>query len=164
MRRQIAVAKLEPSLAAEPLQRRHEIPGLAGEAPAALEIVLVGEGVQHRVDVGRDVQAEMNEIVGGVDDDGQPLRRQHCREAATELATPDTAGQCKNEALVRHGVLQRNRSISRGRIRSAADPSASGRLSPRSRTTGVPSPAWPISIEAAAAISSAMPTSVERSS
>ena len=31
MRGQIAVAELEPGLAAELLQRRHEIPGLAGE-------------------------------------------------------------------------------------------------------------------------------------
>ena len=94
VRREIAVAELEPGLAAEPLHRRHEIPGLAGEPPAAFRIVQVGERVEHRVDVGRDVQAEMDEIVGGVDHDAsvpsaagrprgrvQACRRRHRRPA-----------------------------------------------------------------------------------
>ena len=71
VRGQIAVAELEPVRRAEPAQRIHEIPGFAGEAPASLRIVQVGDGVENGIDVGRDMQAEMHEIVGRVDDDGQ---------------------------------------------------------------------------------------------
>ena len=34
------------------------------------------QGVEHGVDVGRDVQAQMLEVVAGVDDDGEPLAQQ----------------------------------------------------------------------------------------
>ncbi len=105
MRRQIAVAELEPGRAAELLHRCHEIPGLAGESPTAFRIVPVGKGIEHRVDVGRDVQAEMDEIVGGVDGDGKLFGRQHGDQAAGKLAAADATCQCKNETLVGHGLL-----------------------------------------------------------
>ena len=132
VRRQIAVAELEPGLAAEPLHRRHEIPGFAGKAPAALRIVLVGQRVEHRVDVGRDVQAEMDEIVRGVDDDGKLVGRQHGRKTARELAAADAAGQCEDEALVRHRACLSAEQVerARSRIRSSADAIRAGKIEP----------------------------------
>src|SRR5262245_7148925 len=59
MRSKVAIAELEPGLAAELLERRHEGPGLVTPAPAALAIVEAGERVHQRVEIGRDRQAEM---------------------------------------------------------------------------------------------------------
>ena len=54
---EVAVAEAEPGLAAEALERLHDLPGLAGEAPAALVVVQPGQRVGHGVEVGADVQA-----------------------------------------------------------------------------------------------------------
>ncbi len=55
---------------------------------------------------------------------------------------------------------QRNKSCSRGRSSSVSAPSRNAYGKPRTCTTGVPSAACPIIAEAAAAISSAKPTTV----
>lgn len=39
---EVAVAEIEPGRAAEPSERRHEIPGFVDEPPAACRIVLAG--------------------------------------------------------------------------------------------------------------------------
>ncbi len=73
MNRQVAIAEAEPVLAAERGQRLHERPGLVLPAPTELRIVEAGERVHQRVGVGRDVQAEMLEIVADIgDDDADP--------------------------------------------------------------------------------------------
>ena len=41
---------------------------LAGETPALLGVLEAGEGIHDGVEIGRDRQAEMLEVVGGVDD------------------------------------------------------------------------------------------------
>ena len=81
MGREILVAELEPGLAAERRQRLHEVPGLAGAAPAGLGIVEPGERVHDGVEVGRDVEAEMLEIIAGIRRHGERARRQHAIEA-----------------------------------------------------------------------------------
>src|ERR1700730_8296325 len=81
MSSEIAVAELEPGFAAQRLQRRHEGPGLATPAPSELRVVdpaeSVEEGVEEGVDIGRNREAEMLEIVAGVGDHGQLPRRQN---------------------------------------------------------------------------------------
>ena len=59
-------------------QRFHERPGLVVAAPAELRVVEAGKRVHQRVDVRRDRQAEMLEIVAGIGDDEQIVRRQRC--------------------------------------------------------------------------------------
>ena len=68
---EVAVAELEPGFAAELAKRLHEVPRFAGSAPPALAIRHAAQRVQHRVDVGRDAEAEVLEVVAGVHDDDE---------------------------------------------------------------------------------------------
>ena len=71
MHRKIAVAQPEPGLAADRRQRFHERPGLVMTAPAELRIGKPGQRVHHRVDVGRNGEPEMVEIIARIGDDQQ---------------------------------------------------------------------------------------------
>jgi len=73
---QVFIAQLEPGLAAQLLERRHEIPGLAIAAPTGLRVVPARERVEHGVEVRRDMQPQVLEIVAGIDHHGQPVRAQ----------------------------------------------------------------------------------------
>src|SRR5262249_31073966 len=139
---EIAVAELKPGLAAERRERRHEGPGFLAPAPALLGVAHPRERVHERVEVGRDRKPEMLEIVAGVGDDDQLLRRQDPAQAERELGATDPTGE-------RHD--HRNKSSSGGR--TSVCPALAGALhsSPRTSTTGSPSAAWPITSEAAAA-------------
>ena len=80
-------------------KRRHERPGLVAPAPAGLGIVEPRERVEQRVEIGRDRQAEMLEIVAGVGDHGQAVGRQHAVQAERELGAADAARQRQHAAL-----------------------------------------------------------------
>src|SRR4051794_32460161 len=157
MRREIAVAEPEPGLAAERFEGRHECPGLAVPPPAEFRIRLPRQRIEQRVEIGRDRQAEMLEIIAGIGDNGQHIRQQDAVQAERELGAPDAAGQRQHRAVF---PGHRNRSCSGGR--TSATPGASGadHDRPRTSTIGVASAAWPCTSEAAAAISSAKPVSV----
>ena len=81
MQGQIAVAQAEPRLAAELRQRLHEMPALIGAPPTRGGICGVRQRIYKCVYVGRDVQAKVLEIVAGVDDEGEIVRRQQFGEA-----------------------------------------------------------------------------------
>ncbi len=84
----------------------------------------------------------MLEIVAGVGDDDQPARRQYAIEAERQLGAADAARQ--REDAARRG-RHRNRSCSAGRTKAAAGTSGADHDSPRTRTIGTPSFAWPMS-------------------
>src|SRR5437879_4373553 len=65
------------------------------------------------------MQAEVDEIIAGVDDDRQVFRRQHLGEAERQLSPADAAA--KRDDMAGH----RNRSLSKGR-RSSPTPTAAG--------------------------------------
>ena len=69
---QVPVAEVEPGDPAEPLERLHDAPGLAGQAPPGLGVDGVGQRVDHRVEVRGDVQPVEHGVVAGVDDGGDP--------------------------------------------------------------------------------------------
>ena len=71
MNGKVAIAKAEPVLAAERGERLHERPRLVAPAPSELRVVEAGERVHQRVGVGRDMQAEMLEIVADIGDDDE---------------------------------------------------------------------------------------------
>src|SRR5205814_6196880 len=75
MEPEIAVAELEPGLAAEPLDRVEGVPGLLRAAPSALLVSQAGERVEQRVQVRRDVEAVHLEVVADIGDHGQVTRR-----------------------------------------------------------------------------------------
>lgn len=68
MHGEITIAEPEPCFAAQAAERLHKIPGLIRPAPAALDIAETAECIQNSIDVRRDMEAEMLEIVAGVDD------------------------------------------------------------------------------------------------
>ena len=67
---EVAVAEAEPGVAAELAQRIHEAPGLVAAAPAEDRVLQIGKRVGHGVDVGRDREPQVLEVIGGVDDRG----------------------------------------------------------------------------------------------
>ena len=67
MGRQIAIADAEPRRSAEPRRLVEKVPGFSGNAPAGLRVGDAGKRIHDGVEVGRDGEAEMLEIVAGVD-------------------------------------------------------------------------------------------------
>jgi hypothetical protein len=68
MEREITIAEPKPVLAAERADAVHERPGLVTSAPACDGIVDISENIGQRVDIWRDAQSKMLEIVAGVGD------------------------------------------------------------------------------------------------
>src|SRR5258707_930793 len=63
MQGEIPVAKGEPGLAAELLQRRHEGPSFSPPSPAEFRVCKPGEGIKRRVQIGAYAKTEMVEVV-----------------------------------------------------------------------------------------------------
>ena len=91
VQRQVAVAEAEPGLAAQGLEHRHEGPGLVGPAPSGLGVVAARQRIEHGVEVGRDMQAQMLEVVAGVDHDAEPPRPQVAVQAERQLGAAHAA-------------------------------------------------------------------------
>ena len=68
MGREVAVAELKPGLAAQRRQRGHKAPGLVTPAPAALRIVEASQHIHDGIEIGRDREPEMLEVVTGIGD------------------------------------------------------------------------------------------------
>ena len=99
VRRQVAVAQPEPRRDAVPVQHLQGGPRIPFDPPAPLAARQTGERVQHRVDVGGDVQAEMLPVVGRVDDHGERRRvGQHRRDPGDELRPSHTATEHREHA------------------------------------------------------------------
>src|ERR1700736_6766952 len=157
----VAVAEPEPGRPAEPRERRHEVPGFVTPPPALVRIANAGERVHERVEIGRDREIEMLEVVPGVGDDDQPLGRHDAAQAERELGAADPAGERHDGALwIAPDPPHRNRSSSGGRTSECPALAGAVQARPRTSTTGTPSAAWPMTSDAAAAISSAKPTMV----
>src|SRR5207253_960525 len=104
----------------------------------------------------------MLEIIAGIGHHRQASGCQHSVQAEYQLGSADATGKRDNAAgrrlladIRRFAIHQRNMSSDSARISVAAATSSADQRSPRTITTGSPSSAWPISNEAAAAISSA---------
>src|SRR5262249_48769889 len=130
----------------------HERPRLVAPAPAGDGIVEAGENIGQRVDVGRNAQSQMLEIVAGIGDNQQFLGRQDAAQTEREFRAADPAGQRHDESFA-----HRNMSSAAGRTSSDAALSGPRQVRPRTITTGWPSAPCPITSDAAAAISSACP-------
>ena len=160
---EIAVAEPEPGFAAERLERGHEGPGLVAPPPAPLRIVESGERVHDGVEIGRNRQAQMLEVVAGIGHHHEIGARHDPAQPERKLGAADAAGQRDDEALagVRDGV-HRNKSSSGARISVAAGVGGPDQARPCTSTTGCASSDCPISGDAALAISSANPVWVTR--
>src|SRR6202165_2843656 len=152
MQREIAIAEPKPVLAAERADAVHERPRLVTPAPAGDGIVETRENIGQRVDVGRDAQSKMLEIVAGVGDHEQLVGRQHAAQTERQFRAADPAGQRHDKSFA-----HRNMSSAAGRTSSDAPLSGPRHVRPRTISTGWPSAPCPTTSDAAAAISSACP-------
>src|SRR5581483_11464717 len=152
MQSEIAIAEPKPVLAAERADAVHERPGLVTPAPARDRIVEAREHVRQCIDVRRDAQSKMLEIVAGVGDNKQFVGRQHAAQAERQFGAANPTGQRHDQSSA-----HRNISSAAGRTSSDAALSEPRHVRPRTMTTGWPSAPCPITSDAAAAISSAWP-------
>src|SRR5690606_12949232 len=96
---QVAVAQCKPVCAADLLQCLHAVPGFVGSAPASLLVILARQPVQDGIKIGADGQAEMFEVVAGVDRKHQlPWVGQDGIEPTGQLGTAHASTQSKNTA------------------------------------------------------------------
>src|SRR2546430_2653984 len=91
MQTEVAVAELEPGLAAELVGRGERVPGLLRASPATLLVAESGQRVEDAAEVGRHVQAEHLEVVADVDDRGHARGIDRLDDAAQETSAPDAA-------------------------------------------------------------------------
>src|SRR3546814_10703127 len=150
MQRAIAITELKPILAAQRSHRAHEAPALGFTAPALRGIGLAGQRIEQRIDVRRDREPEMLEIVAGIDDGRYRSRRNGVAEAEHQFRPADAARQDGDVAA------QRNRSSSTGRTSAAAGVSATVQLNPRTSAAGTPSAPSPRSEEHTSELQSLM--------
>src|SRR5271165_2077175 len=91
MQREIAVTEPKPVLTAERTDAVHERPRLVTPAPAGDRIVDASENIGQRVDIGRDAQSKMLEIVAGVRDHEQFVPRQDAAQTERQFGAADPA-------------------------------------------------------------------------
>ena len=115
MHAEVAVAQLEPIRLAETPQHLHGAPALIGHTPATLRVRQAGKRVHDGVDVGRNAEPHVLEIVARIDDDGELLRRQNRRKTGGELGPAYSAAQ--GQHVTGH---HRNKSCGKGRKPSVA--------------------------------------------
>ena len=79
MSRHVAIAEVEPVVGCHrvlgsnpyiPCMRLHRDPGFVAQPPASLGVNRIGQRVDHRVDVGRDVQPVHHGVITRVDECG----------------------------------------------------------------------------------------------
>ena len=92
MQADVAVAEDEPVGAAQLADDAHRRAGVVADAPAELADP-AGQRVQHGVDVGRDVQVPVLEVVADVRDHGHGGLRLGREHAEREPRTADAAGE-----------------------------------------------------------------------
>ena len=77
VRRQVAIAQVEPRRAAVYGQLIVRAERLVAKAPARLGIHHPGQRIGHDIEIGRDGQSVHHDVVAGIDDDGE-FARIHC--------------------------------------------------------------------------------------
>ena len=152
--REVLVAEPEPGRAAEARDLVEEDTGIVFATPTLRLLDDAAERVHDRVEVRADAQAEMVEIVAGVDEDREVAGRQYAIEPERELRAAHAAADRQHSRRTAHW----KRSSASGLIRAWPSPSAAIQCSPRTRTAGVLSAASPIAMPAAAATASASAT------
>ena len=67
--------------------------GFLGQAPAFFRVNGIGQGIRHRVQVGRNRQAEEFFVIAGIDDHAQVCLRHDPHDPSQEARSTHTAGQ-----------------------------------------------------------------------
>ena len=93
VRGEVGVAETEPCVFAVSFQHCERREGIVHDAPTGRGVRETREGVHHRIEVRADVDAEKLQIIGGVADDRQRIRRQDPVEAVGEFGPADAPGK-----------------------------------------------------------------------
>ena len=100
MHREVAVACVEPrGLAKLPHSLQAE-KSIALHAPAAFAAQQVRENISDGINVRRDVKSPPQEVVAGVDDEGDFFRRNHLPQTIDELGAARPAGEDTDHAAL----------------------------------------------------------------
>ena len=86
----VTVTERKPSFCAKRAKRAHKVPGFLRAAPTTLRIGEIGKRVEDSVEIGRDIEPEMFEIIPGIHHNCQGFAEQPV-EAERELGTADAA-------------------------------------------------------------------------
>src|ERR1017187_10837825 len=100
---EIKIAETKPRRLPKLLHALQAAEAVAVHAPAALLAEQVRQSVEHRIDVGRDVQPPPLDVVAGIDDDREVLRRDHLLQTLHQLGAAGSAREnddhCANSIL-----------------------------------------------------------------
>lgn len=98
VRGEIAIAKIEPGFAAIDAESFQEMKRFAAHAPAFGGIDDAGQRVRDDVQVGRNFQAVQDDVIAGIDDDGEVVRIHGAIKTEKQFRCADTAGKsCDRE-------------------------------------------------------------------
>ncbi len=123
MQADVAVAEAEPRLAAELAGRGERVPGLVGAPPAALLVGHARKGVEHAVEVGRDVEPEHLDVVADVADHRDVVRVDDRHDAPKEARAADAARQHGHS----HAAAPRRIAASTARVLGPTRPASRSR-------------------------------------
>ena len=129
--RKVAVAQLN-HVAAQAPSGAHEGPGLLGAGPPVSSLTR-RRGLERGVDIGRDAAAPGLEVVGGVDDDGEPVAERASKPSDS------LAPQRRPERNVRWS-LAGHRNMSSAWPRNGLLQALGRPVEPRTRGAGGPPP------------------------
>jgi hypothetical protein len=90
---EITIAEIEPSFAAISAEPLEEMKSFTAHAPAFGGINHTGQRIGDDIEVGRDFQTVHDDVVAGVDDDGEVVRIHGMVEPEQKFRCPDTAGE-----------------------------------------------------------------------
>src|SRR6185437_14180892 len=93
---EITVAEVKPGFAAENGESLQEMKSFAAHAPSCGGIHDAGEGVGNDIEVGGNFQTVKNDVVTGIDDDGEVVRIHGLIEAEQKFRSADSAGESGN--------------------------------------------------------------------
>jgi hypothetical protein len=85
MRRDIFISEIEPGGPAKTFQRCHEVPGLGFNSPTPFSVIDPCQPIHYRIQVGRNLQTEMFEVVTGVDDNQKVFTREATGKALSQF-------------------------------------------------------------------------------
>src|ERR1035437_2984023 len=103
MCRQIKIAETEPRRLPELLHTLQAAKAVVVHAPTAVLAEQVRQSVEHGIDVWRNMQSPPLEVVAGIDDDREVIRRDHLLQALHQLGAAGPAREdddhCANSIL-----------------------------------------------------------------
>src|SRR5512136_816522 len=90
---EVAVTEIEPIFAAEESEAFEGVEGLAAKAPTFCRINDAGESVGHDIEVGRDFQSMKDDVVTGIDDDGEKAGIHHFIKAEQQFGGANSTSE-----------------------------------------------------------------------